>query len=148
MRSIIVGLGRQDEELVDSSNNTDSDAGFLQLREMMWKGWRVGRLRVVVQHSLSSYQFTAGTAMKRCMLAPTPTLALVFTSSNLTIPTPCGEARPSTTASITPGEAVILLSGFSQPLSAPAHPYPGTSIYLPKLNKTSSMWHSKFYCHL
>lgn len=100
-------------------------------------------MRAAALHSLSSYQSTAGTAMKRCMPAPTHTLALGFTSSSLTIRTPCGAARPSTTVSTTPGEAAMLLSAFSQLLSASTHPYPGISLYLLEFNKISCLWHSK-----
>lgn len=86
----------------------------------MWRGWQGGRLRVAAQHSLSSYQSIGGTAMRRYMLALTPILVLVCTSSSLIIPTPCGAARHSTTASTTLGEDTVPLSAFCQPFTA--HP--------------------------
>lgn len=88
--------------------------GVLQVRGMMWRGWRAGSQRAAGQPSQSSFPCTAGTAMRRCTLAHTPTQALASTSSNLTTPIPCGAARRSTTACTTPGEAAL------SPSSVPA----------------------------
>ena len=77
----------------------------LQVKVMMWRGWQAGSLRVAGQPSQWSFLCTAGTVMRRCTPAHTPTLALGSTFLSLITHTPCGAARPYTTVSTTPGEA-------------------------------------------